>query len=382
MLSSEKGGQMALSVVQVIGNSVIGGAERHLLDLAQGLMPLGVDVEVICPRPGPLTQQLAAVGIPVQCLEMVRPWPCDEYLLDREALHKLVLFLEKKQPDVVHSHLYPAHLHASLAAEETGIAAIVHTAHTIIVRPGDALLSHVTGAHTIAVSQASARLLEDVGVPSERIKVIYNGIGSEHFEDDQETRQYTRAALGLGTGPLIGTVARLSPEKGIDVFLKAVQQVVSVAPEVTVLVIGDGPQTAELQRLAQQLSLANTVRFLGTRADIPVLNRLLDIFVLPSREEACPMALLEAMAAGRAVVATTVGGSPEIVQHEVDGWLVPPDDPKALSQALLTLLRDTAARATLGAAAYQKVMTQFTRERMIRETLSFYQHLLERETHL
>src|SRR5207302_573527 len=152
------------------------GAERHLLDLAQGLITLGVNVEVICPRPGPLTQQLATAGIPVQYIEMVHPWPCDEYLLDQEALYKLTLFLERKQPAVVHSHLYPAHLHASLAAREAGIEAIVHTAHTIIVRPGDALLSHVTGAHTIAVSHAAARLLEDVGVPSEQIKVIYNGI--------------------------------------------------------------------------------------------------------------------------------------------------------------------------------------------------------------
>src|SRR5437660_11000790 len=105
---------MALSVIQVIGNSAIGGAERHLLDLVQGLAPLGVDIEVICPRPGPLTQQLVARDIPVQCIEMVRPWPCDEYVLDQRAVQNLVWLLKEKRPDVVHSHLYPAHLHASL----------------------------------------------------------------------------------------------------------------------------------------------------------------------------------------------------------------------------------------------------------------------------
>src|SRR5205085_5205380 len=130
---------------------------------------------VICPRPGPLTQQLAARGIPVQCIEMVRPWPNDEYVLDRKALEDLISVLGKKRPDVVHSHLYPSHLHASLAAAEVGIPAIVHTAHTIVVRPGDALLSYVTTTRTIAVSRAVVRLLENAGVPNERIEVIYNG---------------------------------------------------------------------------------------------------------------------------------------------------------------------------------------------------------------
>ncbi|HEX6480479.1 MAG TPA: glycosyltransferase [Ktedonobacteraceae bacterium] len=367
---------MALSVVQVIGNSVIGGAESHLLDLVQGSGKLGVDVEVICPRPGPLTQQLEARGVPVQCIEMVHPWPNDEYALDRKAVRELVMVLEKKRPDVVHSHLYPAHLHASLAAQEVGIPAIVHTAHTIIVRPGDALLSYVTAAHTIAVSRAAAHLLENAGVPPERLEVIYNGVAPQHFVDDPEAMRRTRAALNLGCGPVIGIVSRLSREKGIDIFLRAMQQVVRVAPQVKVLVVGDGPQAAELHLLTDELGLSETIRFLGARRDIPVLNRLLDLFVLPSREEACPMALLEAMAAGRSVVATDVGGTPEVVMHTVDGWLVPPDDPLALSQALLMLLEDPARRATMGAAARQKVAARFTRDRMVQETLSFYQRIL------
>src|SRR5207237_217890 len=130
-------------------------------------------------------------------------------------------------------------------------------------------------------------------------------------------------------------------------------------PTLTVLIAGDGSQAAELHRLADELGLSETMRFLGARRDIPVLNRLLDLFVLPSREEACPMALLEAMAAGRTAVATHVGGTPEVVTHAVDGWLVPPDDPMALSQALLMLLEDPARRAAMGAAARQKVATQF-----------------------
>jgi glycosyltransferase involved in cell wall biosynthesis len=146
------------------------------------------------------------------------------------------------------------------------------------------------------------------------------------------------------------------------------------------LIAGDGPQTTQLQQLAQQLDLDGTVRFLGVRKDISVLNRLLDVFVLPSREEACPMALLEAMAAGKAAVATAVGGTPEVVTHEVDGWLVPPDDPEALSQALLMLLEDSSLRAVMGEAARRKVVTQFTSDRMLHETVSFYHRILTSKT--
>jgi glycosyltransferase involved in cell wall biosynthesis len=367
---------MTLSVMQVIGNSAIGGAERHLLDLVQGLTPLGVDVEVICPRPGPLTRQLAALNVPLQCIEMVHPWPGDEYLLDRRAVQEMAQVLRKKRPDVVHSHLYPAHLHASLAAEEVGIPAIVQTAHTIVVRPGDALLSYVTAARTIAVSQAAGRLLEDVGVPPERIEVIYNGVCPEHFEQNLEAQQRIRAELNVDSGTIIGTVSRLSSEKGVDVLLRAIQQVVQVVSPLTVLIIGDGPQANELHQLASQLDLNETVHFLGARSDIPVLNRLFDLFVLSSREEACSMALLEAMAAGRAVVAKNVGGTPEVVTHDVEGWLVPPDDPEALSQALLMLLKEPGRRTAMGTAAHQRVATQFTHERMVYETLTFYQRIM------
>ena len=371
---------MGLSVMQIIGNSVIGGAERHLLELVQGLGRSGVGVQVICPRPGPLTEQLETLSIPVRCIEMVSPWPGDEYALDAQALETLAAVLREMRPDVVHSHLYPAHLHASLAAQEVGIPAIVHTAHTIIVRPGDVLLSHITTAYTIAVSHAAACLLLNAGVPPERIEVIYNGVAPEHFEHDREAVQRARANLNLGPGPVLGTVARLSPEKGIDVLLRAVQRVKRIFPAVTALVIGDGPQAAQLHRLAGELELHESVRFLGARHDVPVLNRLLDVFVLPSREEACPMALLEAMAAGKAVVATAVGGSPEVLTSPTDGWLVPPDDPGALADGLLMLLGDPTRRAAMGVAAQKKVAAQFTRDRMVRDTLAFYQRLLEKQT--
>ena len=365
-----------LSVMQIIGNSVIGGTESHLLDLVQGLGKLGVNVEVICSRPGPLTEQLSRLDVQIQCVEMVHPWPNGEYLLDQGALLNLGALIKRKRPDIIHSHLYPAYLHASLAAKDVGVRAIVNTAHNGIIRPRDALLSHITGAHTIAISQTIAHLLKGVGVPLESIEVIHKGIGPEHFEDDFETQQSLRLELGLENGPIIGTVARLSPEKGIDTFLYAMRQVADVHPGITGLVIGDGPQATELSHLTHQLDLEDIVHFHGTRKQTPALNRLLDIFVLPSRVETFSMALLEAMAASRMVVATNVGGTTEVVTHAVDGWLIPPDDPWTLSRAILMLLKHPARRAAMGAVAHRKVAAHFTRDRMIQHTLSFYERIL------
>ncbi len=365
-----------LSVMQIVGNSVIGGTESHLLDLVQGLGKSGVHVEVICPRPGPLTEQLSKLDVRVQCVEMVHPWPNGEYLLDQEALLNLGALIKRKRPDVIHSHLYPAYLHASLAAKETSVRAIVNTAHNGIIRPRDALLSHITGAHTIAISQTIAHLLKGVGVPMESIEVIHKGVGPEHFEDDFATQQSLRMELGLENGPIIGTVARLSPEKGIDTFLYAMRQVADVYPGITGLVIGDGPQATELSHLTRQLDLEGIVHFHSACKDTPALNRLLDIFVLPSRMETFSMALLEAMAASRTVVATNVGGTTEVVTHAVDGWLIPPDDPWSLSKAILMLLKHPARRAAMGAVAHRKVAAHFTRDRMIQQTLTFYERII------
>jgi glycosyltransferase involved in cell wall biosynthesis len=307
---------------------------------------------------------------------MVHPWPNGEYLLDQEALLNLSAIIKRKRPDIIHSHLYPAYLHASLAAKETSVGSIVNTAHNGIIRPRDALLSHMTGAHTIAISQAIAHLLKGVGVPIESIEVIHKGVGPEHFEDDFATQQSLRMELGLENGPIIGTVARLSPEKGIDTFLYAMRQVADVYPTITGLVIGDGPQAAELSHLTHQLDLEDIVHFHGVDKHTPALNRLLDIFVLPSRMETFSMALLEAMAASRTVIATNIGGTTEVVTHAVDGWLIPPDDPWALSKAILMLLKHPARRAAMGAVAHRKVVAHFTRDRMIQQTLTFYERIL------
>src|SRR5207237_552720 len=124
-----------LSVIQVVGNVAVGGAEHHVLDLVDDLRSLGAGVRVVCPRPGPLSASLIRRGAAVAFIEMVRPLPGDDYALDFDVVEHLASSFRQWRPDVVHSHLYPAHLHASLAAMRAGVPAIVQTAHTLIIRP-------------------------------------------------------------------------------------------------------------------------------------------------------------------------------------------------------------------------------------------------------
>jgi glycosyltransferase involved in cell wall biosynthesis len=210
----------------------------------------------------------------------------------------------------------------------------------------------------------------------QRIEVIHNGVGSEHVSVDWAAVRRVRSELALDDGPVVGTVARLSREKGVDLLVTALRDVVAKFPSVTTLIVGDGPEDMSLRQLAARLGISGSVRFVGARDDVAALNRLLDVFVLPSREEACPMALLEAMAAGRAVVATCVGGSPELIDDGVDGLLVPPEAPGALSAAIVGLLQQRATREALGSAARDKVVHSFTREQMVCNTYAYYKQAL------
>jgi glycosyltransferase involved in cell wall biosynthesis len=364
------------SIVHVIGNVAVGGAEHHLVDLVQGLAGFGARVNVVCPRRGPLSERLIALGVPVQFLEMVQPLPGDEYALDRSVVDELRAWFGQWKPDVVHSHLYPAHLHASPAADLAGVPAIVQTAHTLAVRPGDLALDRLTPARTIATSHAAAAALIHAGMSHQRIEVIHNGVGYEHVSVDRAAVRRVRSELALNDGPVVGTVARLSREKGLDLLVTALRDVVEQFPSVTTLIVGDGPEEVSLRELAAALGISGSVRFVGARDDVAALNRLLDVFVLPSREEACPMALLEAMAAGRAVVATRVGGSPELIDNGADGLLVAPEEPGALSAAIVRLLQQRAQREALGSAAREKVARSFTRERMVCNTYAYYERAL------
>jgi glycosyltransferase involved in cell wall biosynthesis len=365
-----------LSIVHVIGSSIIGGAECHLVDLVEGMRDNGIANVVICPRPGPLVHMLNCRGIRVEQIEMWRQDPDGTFAPDNEAISKISMILKMVRPDIVHSHLYPATLLACLASHEAQISHTVCTIPSLDIGPEMIWLTRERGLYSIAVAQAVAEAAQDAGIPSERIEVINNCASPEHFSSNSGLVKQLKSDLRLRAGYIFGTVSRLSHEKGVDVFLRALPEVRQALPQITALIVGEGPQLDELRQLAQDLSIDDLVQFIGARSDVAQINRLLDIFVLASRREACSLAILEAMAAGRAVIATSVGGTPEIITHKVNGWLIPPEDPSELAKAIVALSIDTDRRGNLGNAARQLISDKFNRQRMISLTEAFYYRIL------
>jgi glycosyltransferase involved in cell wall biosynthesis len=207
---------------------------------------------------------------------------------------------------------------------------------------------------------------------------IYNGVDVTRFPvaSVQATAQ-ARRAIGMPVGvPLVGSLGRLHPQKGFSDLLTAFAQVRQRVSSVRLFVAGDGELRDDLEAQARSLGIAAAVTFAGVRADVSEILAALDVFVLPSLWEGMPNAVLEAMAAGLPVVATAVGGTPEVVVDRVTGLLVPPQDPGALARAIERLLRDPGLRRTMGRAGRRRVERHFHIQETVRQVQDLYEALL------
>jgi glycosyltransferase involved in cell wall biosynthesis len=237
------------------------------------------------------------------------------------------------------------------------------------------LLGRITDL-SLAVSQGVRDyLIEPGGLDPARVRVVHNGVDLARIRQHRP-RAEVRRELGLAeANQVVGLVARLDHwGKGHKEFFTALSTLKDRHP-VEALIIGGGRREAEVKQLAAEMGLAGRVHFLGQRQDIPDLLSALDIFVLPSHSEGVSLALLEGMAAGLPVIATAVGGLPEVVTDGVNGLLIPPQDPEALAQALARFLDDPALAKKLGENARQHVNENFSLERLGREINEIYEEL-------
>jgi glycosyltransferase involved in cell wall biosynthesis len=232
-------------------------------------------------------------------------------------------------------------------------------------------------ARIIAVSEAVAgalrRWLPEVGP---KLAVVPNAVDPRGFHVAATERDGLRQTLGLGADEqVVLFVGRLMPAKGVDVLLEALNQLPSSA-KFKMLVVGPGPLRAALEQQVPE-RLRAQVSFLGARSDVPTLLAAADLLVLPSRWEGLPVILLEAMAARLPILATRVGGIPEVLEHGVSGWLVPPEDAPALAEGMTHLLQSKPARARQAEAAWQILLDRFSPEVTLRQLLGVYQAVLE-----
>lgn len=354
-----------------------GGGEQQTLYLAQGLQGKGHRVLIVGQPQSALVSRAREEGLRVFPVRMRGEW-------DLLAAWKLAKIIKREHIQVVHLHEAHAHalgLLATSIARKPKVVLSRKVCFPIRKNPLSKLKYRTKRIdRIIAVSEGVKSLLIKGGIRSEKIIIIHDGIDIEKFRKVRNNR-YLYNEFDLDSkGPLVGMVAALSSTKDHQNFLEAAARVKEELSRVRFLVVGEGELRRELEYLTKKLELEKSVVFTGFRNDIPQILSVLNLFVLSSRSEALPNSILDAMASGLPVVATKVGGIPEIVKDGVNGILVPPRDPRALARAIITLLKDKKRASRMGLAG-QKIVKDFTVARMVAKTEKVYRQLIffERE---
>jgi glycosyltransferase involved in cell wall biosynthesis len=365
-----------IRVAHVIWSLGLGGAEQVVIRLAAGLDRRRFEPLICClDEPGPFAPRAEAAGVEVVALDKRGP-------LDARAAWRLARLLRSRRVDVVHTHLWGASFWGRLAAIGARVPAIVTTEHNVDSwkRAHHFALDRALAPATtrlVAVSQQVREFYEAHGVGLGRWQVVYNGVDTASAP--QRRRGPAFLELGLGRDePVVGLVGRLVPAKAPDVFLGTLALAAARVPGLRGLVVGDGPLRSGLEAEARRLGLEARVVFAGVRQDVPELLPGLDALVFSSLREGLSMAMLEAMAAGVPVVATEVGGTPELIAHGVTGLLVPPGRPDLLADAVVGLLGDAAAGDAIRQAARRCVEERFSLARMTAAHEALYGEVLDR----
>jgi glycosyltransferase involved in cell wall biosynthesis len=370
-----------IRVLYVIDKMGAGGAQTHLATLVRGLDPDRFEPVVVClHRGGVSADRLLEAGFRVEVLRARRLYGAAGIA----AFVRLVALMRRVRPHLVHTYLTSANVFGTAAACVAGVSHAItsrrddgHADGTVMRRALAATNRYA--CRVVAVSRhAAAAALGREGLDRGRVSVIGNGIDLERFSP-RGRREVVRAELGIGAStPVLLSVGHLTQVKGADVLVDAMVGVRAAFPGAVALVAGDGNVEA-IRRRADELGLGGAVRLLGRRTDVPDLLEAADVFVLPSRSEGQPNALIEAMAMGVPAVATRVGGVPEIARDGRDAVLVEADDPAALARACASLLASPPRRQALSASASTRARSEFGVLSMARRYQALYQEVLAGE---
>lgn len=376
-----------MRVLYVLPSLLTGGAES-LVSQWSGLLAAAGHTVAVCTlyTGGPFAQRLAAHGVPLYNLN--HDPGIEHYRLRRKYDPRLVSSLARLIRaggyQIVHGHLFPSLLHLAFAAYLAPGPAYLYSEHSVHNRRRrhrafKALDRFLYGRfHQVLPVSAGVRAALGEWLPelNAKMQVVPNTVNGASTPPDPEAVAALRAKLGIHEEERVVLYAgRLVPDKGPDVLLLAAAHLSQQAQRpVRFLLAGDGPLRAGLEAQARSLSSEGPVRvtYLGMRADLPALLGLADLVALPSRWEGLPMFLLEAMAAGKAVLGSNVGGIPDGIEHDVSGWLVPPEDPAALARGLDCLLARPELRQRLGSGARRAFVERFSPEIAIQALLGVY----------
>jgi glycosyltransferase involved in cell wall biosynthesis len=368
-----------MNVVHLTASTFYGGPERQMLGLARSLAGACRTAFLLFAEGGrcaAFAQQARCQGF--EARELVYDTP---HL--RRALREVTDQLRRQRVDVLCCHGYKANLLGRIAARRCGIPAVAvsrgWTGESRRVRLYERLdrwnLRWMD--RVVCVSEGQADKVRRAGVTSERIRVICNAVHAERFaRPDPSRREMMERMFPRPPRYLVGAAGRLSPEKGFGILLEGAARVVAKDASVGFLHFGDGPLRGELQRRIDALGIEDRFVLAGFRSDLDQFMPFLDVLALPSFTEGMPNVVLEALAAGVPVVATAVGGTPEVVEDGVSGRLVPPGDPDVLAVCISSLLADDAARRRMAQRAQQRILTEFTFEAQARQYARLFNDLV------
>jgi glycosyltransferase involved in cell wall biosynthesis len=357
-------------VLHVVLSLCPGGTERLVIDLAQRSAPF-VDTAVCClDEPGEWAGELARCGVPVSVLGR-RPG-------FRPTLGlRIARVAAAHRANVIHCHQYTPFVYGAIAALGRQMT-LVFTEHGRLSSGAPShkrrLANRILGrlpSQVCAVSRDLRRHLVAEGFHSDRVKVIYNGI-DPGVVPTAAVRQTARALLGVAPNQfVIGTVGRLDPVKDMRTLIEAFA-IVRATANSHLVVVGDGPERQALERLAADMGVASSISFFGYCSNVPMILAAFDLYVNSSIHEGVSLTVLEAMAASLPVVATSVGGNPEVVVDGETGYLVADRTPVALAEAILRLDSQPALRRSLGAKGRARVEREFSIDRMVSTYLAEY----------
>ncbi len=358
--------------MHVIEDLENGGAERVLINLVSGL-PADLFQPMVCclAQKGRMAAELEERGMRVVALHK-KPG------VDIGLLWRLQKLLRTHQTDILHTHVFTANLWGRLAGILAQVPVLItheHSTFTIADQTRQRIEQQLARKTTqiISVSEQLRRcLIEDGGLPGDKVITIHNGLRLP-VTVNEATRMAVQREFELDRfNPLIGSIGRQEVRKNYPLLLEVMPTILEHYPQAGLLLIGEGPETPHLKRLAQAKGLASSVLFAGRRPEVYEFLSFMSVFCLPSQTEGISMAILEAMAAKVPVVATRVGGNPEIIADDRYGVLVPANDQHALAAALLETLNERETARMRAQAGQKFVLENFSEQQMIQRITTLY----------
>lgn len=376
--------QKKIKILYLTTSSNIGGVEQIILALVKDINRDQFHIEMCTLSPkGALHEELDKLNVKNYSLGIIKK----KWIYIPIAFYRLYRLLRKENYDILNTWLFHASIMGVIVTKFVKISCIVESRQYAdfmykynlkLKQVLDKISSHGVG-HIIACSDAAKEtLINYERVDPRKITVIYNGTSINKFRlQNIKQRQLIRDNLKVVDNIVLTFTAHLRPEKGHQYLLEAISKIKSQYPNIILLLIGEGVLRNELQEKTRQLNIEENVRFLGYRADIPDLLSATDIYVHSSVNEGFGIAIIEAMAVGLPVVATNVGGIPEIVINGVNGILVSPENPQALADAIKDLIDNPDKRKRLAEKARQHVEVTFTNNIMAKEYIGIYSKLVK-----